>query len=178
MKRERVESTAATEGTKLVVRESEESGEAELTLHLARNGVLFQYPHNNNFIFSNKKRADGILFLQRENDWEVMIVELKKTVKLKEWMKIKEQWHGAWLHALALSGVLEAPFPQPPRFLVAYRKDGIDENAPDPILLKSPEYALAFIEWREGRAALNEIGEVTFEKAPLDETGRGELRIP
>ena len=178
MKRERVESTAATEGTKLVVRESEESGEAELTLHLARNGVLFQYPHNNNFIFSNKKRADGILFLQRENDWDVMIVELKKTVKLKEWMKIKEQWHGAWLHALALSGVLEAPFPQPPRFLVAYRKDGIDENAPDPVLLKSPEYTRAFIEWREGHAALNEIGEVTFEKARLDEAGRGSLHIP
>ena len=100
---------------RIVVRETEESGEAELTLHLARNGVLFQYPHNNNFIFSNKKRADGILFLQRENDWEVMIVELKKTVKAKEWMKIKEQWHGA----AACSGPLRSaggPLPPPSPF--------------------------------------------------------------
>jgi len=67
MKRERVESTAATEGTQLVVRESEESGEAELTLNIARNGVLFQYPHNNNFIFSNKKaRGRHSLLAERE----------------------------------------------------------------------------------------------------------------
>lgn len=177
MKLERVEKTAATEGTNLEVLETEESGYARLSLDLGGKGVLFQYPQNNNFVFSNKKRADGILFLQRENGWEVLIIELKKTVKMKEWMKIKEQWHGAWLHALALSGVLEVSFIRPPRFLVAYRKDGIDENAPDPILLKSPENAQAFFEWGDGRAVLNEIGEVLFEKAPLDEEGRGSLHI-
>lgn len=177
MKLERVRRTAATLGRQLVVKEAEEGGEAELTLHLTRDGVLFQYPHNIDFIFSNKKRADGILFVQADKCWELLIVELKRTVRHKEWMKIKEQWHGAWLHALALSGLLEAPFTRTPRFLVAYRKDAIGEDTPDPVLLKSPENALAFKEWTEGSAVLNEIGSTTFEKARLDESGKGEVQI-
>jgi len=181
MKLDRVETDAATKeaaGGKLVVIEREESGEARLTLNLKCEGVLFQYSHNKSFVFSNKKRADGILFFQEESGWKVLIIELKRTVKAKEWSKVKEQWHGAWHHALALSGVLEAAFTRPPRFLLAYRKAGISEDSADPVLLKEPEAALAFIEWNNGLAEIEEIGAIAFEKVPLDENGVSDIVVP
>jgi len=108
MKTERFQKEAWSQGRQLKAIEKANDGFAEMTLNLKTIGVLFQYPPNTSFIFSNLKRADGILFQQEEgNRWGITLIELKKQVKSKEWCKIKQQWHGAWLHAKAIAGVLE-----------------------------------------------------------------------
>lgn len=175
MKIDRLLPGVAEQGCCLTVAEKEPEGEAKLQINLDREGVLFRYPHDIHFVFANRKRADGILFVSGdEAAWDLCIVELKKTVKPKEWKKIKEQWHGAWLHALALSGVLEAPLSGKITFMAACREDRIAENSPNPVLLKrgGPDLE-AYEEWQKGQALLRELGLVAFKKIDLDEEGMG-----
>jgi len=178
VKTNRLSSESYEKGSSLCVIETEETGQSTLKVELPQEGILFQYSHKIHFIFKNKRRADGILFTKSETGWDLFVVELKKTVKTKEWRKIKEQWHGAWLHAMALSGVLEAPLSKKIRFVVAYQNERVVQESPDPVFLKmvGRKMPQEVLEWRKNKAELDELGEVSFEKIRLDECGTGVFR--
>lgn len=157
MKIERIAESCYVEGTELYAEEKEETGKARVKIKLPEKGFLFQYDHRIGFVFKHKKRADGILFAKTSEDWNLLIIEIKKTIGSSEWKKIKEQWYGAWLHTKALSGILEISFLEKVRFVVAYEKERIIGGSADPVLLKRqiqekyPKESKKYSEWKDAR---------------------------
>ena len=165
MKIDRISKDYYSIGTELWAEEKEQTGKARIKIKLPDEGILFQYDH--------KKRADGILFVRNSEGYALFILEIKKTVGDTEWRKIKDQWYGAWLHAKAISGILELDFPKNVSFVVAYEKERLVKESSDPILLKvqiqenRPEEGKKYLEWTQSKAELSEIGDVSFKKISL-----------
>lgn len=176
MKLDRFQPETYQHGKHLTARESSDRGRAELTIRLDGEGVLFQYNANTRFIFRNQKRADGLLFcLDQPGRWSVALIELKRTVRLKEWDTIRHQWDGAWLHALAIAAVLGVDLSSTVRCILGYRCEKLASANPDPVLLKTPDGARAYREWHAKRVRLPELGDVGFELVLLDAQGLGEI---
>lgn len=177
MKLKRVRQASYSLGSTLVAKEQNSEGIAELTIDLQQDGVLFQFASKTQYIFSNGKRADGMLFQpEQDGNWSVTLIELKKQVKYKEWENIKLQWHGAWLHALAIAGALEICLSDKVQGVVGYRAEKLGTNSPDPIQSKLNIQAIkAQNEWVERKAILDEIGEISFIPVQLDENGYGQV---
>jgi len=75
MKTARFQTDAWSQGNTLKATEKTGDGFAEMIINLETKGLLFQYSPNTQFIFSNQKRADGILFKQEEgSDWSVTLI--------------------------------------------------------------------------------------------------------
>lgn len=179
MKLERFQADCFSQGATLTVKEMAEDGFAELSITLPAAGVLFQYKPNLQFVFRNRKRADGILFYPADSTtWHVLLIELKRTVSSGKWGDIKLQWHGAWLHAQALAAVLGIRLSDQVEVVAGYRDHRMAENMPDPILLKAGGSAwAAHHEWAQGRAELDELGPTRLHRQVLDENGLGVLSI-
>lgn len=177
MKLDRVISEYVRQGVELVVKETAEDGMADLTLKLPRESLLFQYKPNIQFVFSNRKRADGILFLpDGKGKWSLLLVELKRTVGSGNWESIKLQWHGAWMHAIALAAVLEIVLTDQVEVMVGYRQAKLGGENTDPILLKSEGATLtAHREWDLANLELVELGKVVFHRCQLNKHGLGEF---
>ena len=106
------------------------------------------------------------------------LIELKKQVTFGKWPQIKQQWHGAWLHALAIAGVLEISLTEKVQCVVGYRTEKLGQNNPDPILLKAHSGSQSTLrEWETNSAELHELGQVQFMPVQLDENGYGEVAI-
>jgi len=166
------------QGTNLPVYEMTEDGYAELLLELPESSLLLQYKPNLKFIFKNSKRADGIVFFPFEKGaWGLLLVELKRSVNSTgKWEEIKLQWHGAWLHGLAIAGVLGIKLSERVDVMVAYRTHHMGENMPDPILLKQNihQAPAAQTEWITGFVNLPDLGRVRLHRQQLDQqTGKG-----
>lgn len=180
MKLDRIDPNYVKHGLKLVVEETTDEGFAELTIALPADSLLFQYKQQIQFVFSNRKRADGIVFSpDGEGRWNLLLVELKKTVGAKNWESIKQQWHGAWLHAIALAGVLELELSGRVEVMAGYRKNVLGQNATNPVLLKSPgDFLEANTEWCNERVCLPELGITRLYRCELNEQGLGEYEYP
>ena len=178
MKIERLLPDYCWHGTCLTVRETAGDGYAELILQLPMDGVLFQYNPNVQFVFKNRKRADGIVFYPlTDGSWGMLLIELKRTVNIgNKWQDIKSQWHGAWLHGIAIAAVLGIRLAERVEVMVAYRKHNMGSQLPDPILLKQNinESAQAQTEWITGKVNMPELGQIILHRQQLDElTGIG-----
>jgi len=166
------------QGTSLTVREMAEDGYAELILQLPKDGLLLQYKPNLQYVFKNRKRADGIVFYPvNDGTWGMLLVELKRTVNSgNKWQDIKSQWHGAWLHGIAIAAVLGIKLAGRVEVMVAYRHHHMGAQLPDPILLKQNinDTTQAQTEWVTGQVNLPELGQTILHRQPLDEvTGIG-----
>ena len=108
-----------------------EQGEADLELHLQNPCILFQGLEKKGLhYFKNPKCADYVLFEKRENLWCLHIFELKRTVKVKEWETMKDQFMGALQNALALAGFLDIKIAMDKVYLYSvYRNDKISDAA-------------------------------------------------
>lgn len=179
MKIERIQADYFSQGASLTVKEMAEDGFAELALLLPQNGLLLQYNSNIQFIFKNRKRADGIVFFpDNKGVWVVLLVELKKTVTPKNWDAIKLQWHGAWLHAIALAAVLDIKLSGQVEVMAGYRQHKMGSNMTDPILLKSGGSVFnADCDWHAAKVQLPEVGHVTLHRCQLDAQGYGSFAL-
>lgn len=82
-------------------------GNADLTVNLLAPCILFcDLEHKKLQYFKNKHCADYVIFEFATSGWRIHIFELKRTVGVDEWQKIKNQFAGALQNALALAGVL------------------------------------------------------------------------
>jgi hypothetical protein len=178
MQIDRLKPEYCKQGKHLHVYETTDDGYADLLLELPEGSLLLQYKSNLNFIFKNPKRADGIIFFPLETGvWGLLLVELKRSVKSAgKWQDIKQQWHGAWLHGLAIAGVLGIKLADRVEVMVAYRTHHMGSQMPDPILLKlNTQHATeAQAEWQTGEVVLPELGPVKLHRQALDPvTGQG-----
>lgn len=179
MNLDRFQQNSWTRGQTLKAIEKASDGLAELTIELQFEGVLFQYSPNTQFIFSNPKRADGILFTQEDGgEWGITLIELKTKIKTSNWYHIKLQWHGAWLHAQAIAGVLGIRLSERVQCVVGFRSERLGASDPDPILIKQDREAqIAYREWMSNRTNLDELGEIAFIGVALDEQGYGKVEL-
>lgn len=179
MKIDRIQPEYYQQGSSLTVKEMVEDGFAELELKLPKDGVLFQYKQQIQFVFQNRKRADGIVFYpDGKGTWAVLLVELKRTVNTGKWESIKLQWHGAWLHSIALAAVLDIKLSGRVDVMAGYREHVMDANMTDPILLKvRGSDFIANSEWRIGIVQLQDVGSVAFHRCQLNEQGLGEFFV-
>lgn len=165
------------QGKVLQVKETTDEGYALLDLHLPKDGILFQYKQQVQFIFSNRKRADGIVFFQDGDDqWGTLLVELKRSLNTGKWDSIKQQWHGAWLHATAIAAVLGIRLSGRVDVMVAYRQQHMGDASPDPVLLKRniDNMVTTHSEWMKGLVDLEDVGPVRLHQQALDAaTGTG-----
>lgn len=108
----------------------------------------------------NKKCAEAaFLTISPEGEAELHIVEMKSKLSRSDFLKVIEQWRGMYLSALAVLGVLKAPYPSKITVYVAYKSDKVvDVNASQPIMLK-PRVGGALpagvSEWRNNRVNLH-----------------------
>lgn len=95
----------------LLLEEINKSGKTELKININNPCILFKKLEEYKLGYFNSfcpNCADYIFFeyCKDYDTWKLHIVELKKTVRIKEWKKIKEQFKGAILNSLALAGYL------------------------------------------------------------------------
>lgn len=179
MKAARFQREAFSQGRSVKAIEKANDGFAEMTINMKTEGLLFQYSPNTRFIFSNPKRSDGILFQQEEDDrWSATLIELKRQVKLQAWSEIKQQWHGAWLHAMAIAGAMEIRLSAKVQCVIGYRNERLGLNNPDPVLLKTnADSQRAYREWNARCIELDDVGKVSLTQVQLDENGFGEVAL-
>lgn len=127
----------------VTIREKDKSGEAELLFSSKNEAISMHLEGGSSFSFlCNKKCADGIVFVKADEDiWDLHIIELKKTISLKHWKKVKEQFEGALIRALAVKGLLNINIGKV-IFYTAYRRDKLSEKeleqSEDTSLLRHP----------------------------------------
>jgi hypothetical protein len=132
-----------------ILEENREEGYTKIICKTNKHCLIFHIEKHGLKCLINESCADHIIF-ERVSDqsWNLHIIECKKSVGDSEWEKIKKQFEGALLNALALMGVL-----------------GIGPASGNPIL-----------EWRYGRVQILSIKNITHRKIQLDqETGLGNL---
>ena len=82
-------------------------GKADLQIDLPTPCILFNGLEKKKLqYFVNKKCADYLIFENKQDQWFVHILELKRSVGSSEWETIKLQFAGALQNAYALAGVL------------------------------------------------------------------------
>lgn len=171
-----------------VLKEKKAEGEAELTLELHNPGILFNRLENKKLrYFKNQKCADYLLYNYRENNWEMHIFELKRSIGLSQWEQIKEQAKGAIQNGMAIAGFLGIEISLDRVYLYsAYRNDKINDFA-NPGKQRyqmykkaSPEYKEKECDWNKQLIELDFLGKREFQhcKIPLNpENGRGSYAI-
>jgi hypothetical protein len=171
MKLDRFNRSCFEQGEALAVVETVEDGQARLLLKTEAKSLLFQFSANKQYIFKNPKRADGIVFFpDGPGTWGILLVELKRTVSYRTWEDIKLQWHGAWLHALGIAGVLELQLSGRVEAMVCYRHEKLSLDHTDAVLLKVPAtHAFDQMnEWSARQVELEELGSTRVHTVALD----------
>lgn len=171
------------------IREKSETGEVKLDINIKNWCICFNNLDKNILPYINIKNcADYIIFEKTENlSWILHIIECKRTVKNKEWSHIKEQFKGAFLNALAISGYLGINIDMNNiKLYTALRNDKLSEYLKaNPIELKSQVGRLSenndIFEWREGEVILETFNKINckHEKIQLNvNDGTGSYSIP
>ncbi len=130
-----------------------------------------------------KNCADYIIFEETEDGITVHILEMKRTVKEKEWEHIKKQFLGAVLNSYALAGVLETEIDERRiQFYTCYRRDLINSSVSMRAALANRTIKSGNAEWNSGMVKIEEKGcsvkEFCHHKIQLDEeSGFAEYKI-
>ena len=93
-----------------LVEETEPDGEMKLFVKATEKCSLVGLQKNDYFaLLCNRKCADGILWEDLGNHcYRLHIFELKKKIKVSSWIRVKQQYHGAFLRCRMLAGLLGA----------------------------------------------------------------------
>lgn len=169
--------------------EKEQSGFADIALKFENPCIGFKNIEKNSYAYFNHKNvADYLLFERKSDTWYLHIFELKKTVKEKEWLKIKEQFLGGLLNGVCLAGFLGISLDKKNIILyTAYRNDRI-KNTTNPLSLRADinssiktginakEKDTDILDWLNGEVVINTYESFVCRhiKIQLDEaTGKG-----
>lgn len=169
----------------LIVKEPKKAGEAEVTVTLQRYSIAFNNMEKSRLsCFKNAKCADGIIFEQlNDGNWNLHVMECKRTMKADEWEKTKQQFEGAILNAHALAGVLGIQGFSNIYCYTAFRHDRLTPaSSPDPVFAKLlvgvPTTASPSFDWEKDRVKILSLPRVQHKKVQLDPaTGTGTTEL-
>lgn len=174
------ENYCASSTVDLYVEETDKPGEARVRCRLRGYAIAVNLHQKPFSCLKLQKCADGFIFHRLSSgDWELHVIECKRTVTESEWMKIKQQFEGAILNALAVSGILGLSPLVRVRCYVAHRHDKL---SPNPILLKAtlgrPIQQSPPVDWIADRIDLLSLKNIEHIKIQLDPaTGLGEVQL-
>lgn len=162
-----------------VISERNESGRASLECVFEGPALRFKLDGGDNFPgLSTRKCADAVLVL---DPWgtapHIHIIELKRTVKPREWEEIKQQFYGALLRTAALASLCAMELSSVSCY-VAYREE---KMTLDPILAKGQAHVEALREWQRERPL--HLSGIRAERVNLrqirlgSDSGRGHLDL-
>ena len=137
----------------------------------------------------SKKCNDGVLLLETPNgDWELHIIECKRTVNKSKWDKTKLQFETTIQRSLSLLASIGV-FPAKIKLYTAVRdQEIIDEKNADPVLNKmtlaewrelslKQQEKLHYMDWFDHSIGIWVQSDIPHEIIPLDENGNGSVTI-
>jgi hypothetical protein len=170
--------------TGVEIEEKIESGYAKVKINCDNRIVVFKNMEKKRLQnLKCKNCADYIIFEETEDGITVHILEMKRTVKEKEWEHIKKQFLGAVLNSYALAGVLETEIDERRiQFYTCYRRDLINSSVSMRAALANRTIKSGNAEWNSGMVKIEERGcsvkEFCHHKIQLDEeSGFAEYKI-
>jgi hypothetical protein len=123
--------------TSISVVETAKGGEGEVTFRVCTPCLHVRIPEEPVKWLGTKSCGDSVIFEFINDEVHLHLVELKSKIGAKVLEKIKYQIHGAYLNALAISGVLEFSDFSSVTVHIAYNEDSFSViNNASPILLK------------------------------------------
>lgn len=170
--------------TGIEIEESIESGYAKVKIICNNKIVVFKNMEKKKLQnLKCKNCADYIIFEETQDGTVVHILEMKRTVKEKEWEHIKKQFLGAVLNSYALAGVLETEIDERKiEFYTCYRRDFLNSSISMRVALADRTAKSGNAEWNSGVVKIEEsggfAGEFCHHKIQLDEeSGFAEYKI-
>ena len=124
---------------KVILDEKENDGKVKLELKSKNNLFAISLSHKDKIkIFKNQKVADWVVLeFLNENEVYLHLLELKRTITISSWQKIKEQLKGAYEHSFLLKGLFNYKIKEIFCYS-AYVNDNLSlQNTTNPILLKN-----------------------------------------
>ena len=128
-----------------------------------------------------RKVADGTICQWKEGQFYLHIIELKRTVREKNWLQTKEQFEGALQNAHALCGVIGETAIAQVTLYTGYRHDKVPQSveSANPILNKArvgQRGGGALADWHTEHLMMMGC-RVRHIKVQLDDCGDGEVMI-
>lgn len=166
--------------TEFELQEKIHEGRANLTCTLAHYSIAFSNVDDNKFPYiKHKKCADALVFTKLDNDnWSLKVIEFKRTISINSWEKSKEQFKGAILNSLVISGFLGIQKFATIEVYSAFREDKLTvKDTNNPVLLKQyvgmpPQDKLE--DWKNDYVRIDFINQkLPLKKINLDHNGKG-----
>ena len=168
------------EASSYLLRETEKGGEGELKLEVFAEANLcienFDKKKRCEFVRKSKKDgmgtcADHILFKRNNNEWELVIIEMKSQIDEKRLTEIRGKTRSSYLNALAIAAFLGITISNV-SVITTYEKDdpiSSAKNTTNPILFKMPLGKAPkndpIYDWFHNLISID-IGEVTRKEFP------------
>lgn len=133
-------------------------GRAEIDVYLSSESILFPHVDKNKIRwFKNNCSADNIIISNMDGSLTIHIFEIKKTIKKKQWEKIKEQFCGALPYAAGLLGIIGKDFSTVNVILYTiYANDYLSNpQQEDPLLLHFPINNESKKEWLKDKVNID-----------------------
>lgn len=151
--------------TRIVLKEVNSGGEAELTCKLSNPAITFLKLEDKKLkYFSCDNCADNIVFEKiGEDQWKLHVIEFKRSVGSKEWAKIKKQFIGAILNSWALAGFLGINHFSEIKCYTAFVRDKlVAKRNPNPVTLRiqtGKKVDNPYLDWKKDEIKID-IGKV------------------
>lgn len=170
----------------IVVKETAKEGEAELRCYVQHDSIAIELDKDDqkrrvNYL-KNKRVTDCLIleFLKPEVT-NIHIVECKRTIKAEKWREIKEQFEGSLLNALCLCGLLGINELKRVTFYTAFRNDNLNPAASTNTIIGKRGVATplpsSVSDWRQGKISILSLTSAPHIKIPLDDNGKGDIRL-
>ena len=178
------------ENSQLVVEEKKDDGLALVRCTLP-NGRAFELTLEGKNIAHLKipRCTDGILLLETPSgEWELHIIECKRTVNRSKWKRVKMQFEASIQRSIGLLAGIGV-FPHKIKLYTAVREQKIiDEKNADPVLNKmtleqwrqlsdEEQEKLHYMDWFGNSIDIWVQRDVPHEIIPLDDNGTGSVTI-
>ena len=168
----------------VILDERENDGKAELKLNSKNRLFAISLSHKDKIkIFKHKKVADWIVieFLDKEKV-NLHLFELKRTITINSWQKIKEQLKGAYQHSFLLRGLFEYKIDKIYGYSVYVNDNLTLSNTTNPIHLKNSlgnKKQTSAIDWNSDIINISNL-DIEHRKIKLDlvgDIGKGDCEI-
>lgn len=160
--------------------ETSKDGKALLECNLENYCISFKKLDNKKMPFLREQScADAIIFERlADESWVLHIIEFKRSVDFKEWQKIKKQFCGALLRALAFGGILGISNIKKVKCYTAYCRESFAKTT-NPTLLKTANGLRPIsVDWLTDNIHLEIINQkVEHKKITLDQEGHGKVTL-
>ncbi|WP_047150820.1 hypothetical protein [Aneurinibacillus tyrosinisolvens] len=175
---------ASQNGGRLLVKEKQVEGEAELLCQFQNEAFQFALEGTNKIDYLvNQKCADGIILEDKSGKWHLHIIECKKTVQGSSWGKAKVQFEGAILRMQSIAGLLGIRIENITLY-TAFREDNLSQTT-NPVLLKMASMsadtgapgASTYLDWDKDEVAVLSLKKLKHVKIKLDHQGKNQIAI-